>query len=221
MINHATQSHSDRKSIAEQAYHYCGQDQLLELTDNPAIAPADILLRHTQNKVDCRLWDSRSARRFERLTPLRLPHPFAIRFRLNHMHYLRDIVVDQCPQPQKFRFLLRSWYNTADIDAGTQNPDLRLQQLKVSIVARTKPLQDEGQEREKEVFHTDTFRGAWPAQRCNNTGYQDDLHFRTPNPDDGLARPPYWVQNPGEMWQFVCHFFRSNMCPMSITFENC
>jgi hypothetical protein len=75
-------------------------------------------------------------------------------------------------------------YNTADIDTGTQNPDLRLKKLKMRVIPRTKPLQDEGQERDEEVFHTDTFRSAKPAQRRENTWYQDSLHFRTPKPGD-------------------------------------
>jgi hypothetical protein len=45
------------------------------------------------------------------------------------------VVTNQRAKTERIRFLLRSWYNTADVDARTQNPDLRLQQLKMSFVA--------------------------------------------------------------------------------------
>ena len=64
---------------------------------------------------------------------------------LNHVHDLGDIVTDQRTQTQEFRFFLRSWYNTADIDAGTQNPNLRLQQLKMNVIPRPKSSQSERQ----------------------------------------------------------------------------
>ncbi len=44
--------------------------------------------------------------------------------------------------------------------------DLRLQQLKMNIVTRSKPLQDESQEGEKQVVHTDSFRSARQARRA-------------------------------------------------------
>ena len=51
----------------------------------------------------------------------------------DHVHDFRNIM--RSTQPKQFRFLRRSWYNTADIDPGAQNPNLRFQKLKLGICA--------------------------------------------------------------------------------------
>ena len=76
-----------------------------------------------------------------------------------------------------------------------QHPDLRLQQLKMNIVPRTKPLQDEGQEREDEMVHTDSFRSARPAQRRENTWYYTADEFMYP-----LEKALHCAQGPGELF---------------------
>ena len=65
-----------------------------------------------------------------------LPNPSPMRFRLNHVHDPGRVAASQRAQVEKFGFFLRSWYNTADVNAGTQNPDLRLQQLKMGAITR-------------------------------------------------------------------------------------
>ncbi len=80
----------------------------------------------------------RPPRTLEDDAALGLPDPFAIRFRLDDMHHLVHVVSDQRTETKEFRFLLRSWYNKADIDPGTQHPDLRVQQLKMNVIPGSK-----------------------------------------------------------------------------------
>jgi len=84
-------------------------------------------------------------------------------YRLNHVHHLDHVVAHQRAKADRFSFLLRSCYNTADINAGTQNLNLRLQQLKLGVVSGSKPVQRQSLEREKETVHTLSFRSARPA----------------------------------------------------------
>ena len=79
------------------------------------------------------------------------------------------IMTEQPANPKKFRFLLRSWYNTTRIDTRTQNPNLRRHELKLNIVPRPEPLQSQRQQREKEPFHTISFRSTKPKRRRKNT----------------------------------------------------
>ncbi len=50
------------------------------------------------------------------------------------MHRFADVVDNHGTEIRKRGFLLSSSYNTANVDLGKQNPDLRLQQLKIEIV---------------------------------------------------------------------------------------
>jgi len=97
-------------------------------------------------------------------------------------------MVDHGTHAKKFGFLLRSWYNAADVDAGAQNPYLRLQQLKVDVVSRPEPLQSKSQEREKQVAHTDSFRSARRAGRRENAWYHTADEFMYPQ-DKALQGP--------------------------------
>ena len=98
--------------------------------------------------------------------------------RLNHVHDLSHIMAEQRAKTEQFRFLLRSWYNTTHIDARTQNPKLRFQNLKLGAIPRPEPLQSESQEREKEAVHSGSFRSARPTRRRENTLYQRRTYFR-------------------------------------------
>ena len=75
---------------------------------------------------------------------------------------------------------LGSCYNRADIDTGAQNPNLRLQPLKMYIATRSKPLQDKSQERERQVVHIDSFRSAKRARRPENAWYYTADRFWYP-----------------------------------------
>jgi len=55
-----------------------------------------------------------------------LPNPPSVGFRLNHVHDLGHVMTEQRAKTEQFRFLFWSWYNTADVDAGAENPDLPL-----------------------------------------------------------------------------------------------
>ena len=48
---------------------------------------------------------------------LGLPNLPSIRFGLNHMHNLGNVMTEQRAKTEQFRFLLRSWYNTANVDS--------------------------------------------------------------------------------------------------------
>jgi len=100
------------------------------------------------------------------------------------------VVTNQRAKTERIRFLLRSWYNTADVDARTQNPDLRLQQLKMSFVAGTKPLQKESQEREEEAVHTNSFCSAKPARRRENAWYTKADVFSYPKEERWTCKAP-------------------------------
>jgi hypothetical protein len=80
----------------------------------------------------------------------------------------------------QFCFLFRSWYNTANVDARAQNPNLRFQELKLSVIPRPKPLQTQSQQREKEAVRTLSFRNAKPARGRENTWYSTSAVFSCP-----------------------------------------
>ena len=117
-----------------------------------------------------------------------MPYPSPIRFRLNHVHHLGDVMVNHRAKAQEFRFFLRSWYNTGDIDTGTQNPDLRLQQLKMNVVSGSKPLQNQRQHHKKEALHTLSFRSARPAQKRETTWYITQPIFSYPQEKERPCR---------------------------------
>lgn len=97
-----------------------------------------------------------------------LPDPFLMDSSLNHVHHLGYVVSERAANAKEFFFLLRSWYSTADVDAGAQDTNPRLQQLKLRVIPRPKPLKSQSQERGKEVVHPLSFRSAKPAQRREN-----------------------------------------------------
>ncbi len=80
------------------------------------------------------------------------------------MRDLADVVVDHGSQTKKFGVLLWRWHNAAHVDTAAQNPDLRLQQLKMNVVPQPEPLQSKSQDRVEEAIHGLSFRSAKPAK---------------------------------------------------------
>ena len=82
-----------------------------------------------------------------------LPNPPSVGFGLNHVHNLAHTVCR----------------GLTNCDARTRNRNLRFQELKLSVIARPKPLQSQGQERQKEMDHSVSFRSVNPARGRGST----------------------------------------------------
>ncbi len=118
--------------------------------------------------------------------------PLAIGFWLNHERCFCRVMVNA--PSRRSRFLLRIRYNTARIDPGAQNPDPGREDLELGVVARSKPLESQRQDREKESFHTVSFRSTKRAHRCKNTWYTTTAIIKNPQdraaePEDDCAQP--------------------------------
>jgi len=86
----------------------------------------------------------------------------------------------QSAKPKQFRFLLWSWYDTTRLEPRTQNPNLGFEELKLGVVSRSAPLQSQRQDKEKEPFHTRSFRSNKPKRRRINTVYHGAYNFDPP-----------------------------------------
>lgn len=67
-----------------------------------------------------------------------------------------------------------------------RDPDLRLRELKLSVVPRPKTLQSQGHYREEEAMHTTSFRSSKAARRRGNAWYTTTAII--PNPQDFALR---------------------------------
>ena len=127
-----------------------------------------------------------------------LPNSPSIGFRLNHVHDLGHVMTERRAKTEQFGFLLRRRYNTANVDARTQNPNLRRQELKLRVIPRPKPLQSQSQEREKEAVHTLSFRSARPARGRENTWYYTTARFSYPQDSVPVPGPLFEMSFSGK-----------------------
>ena len=96
------------------------------------------------------------------------------------MHHVGDIMLNRFTDAKKLGLFRRSGHDTIGIDPGTQNSQLRLQQLKLRVVPGAKLFCCEGNEREHQLIHRHPFRSFWLDNRPDNEAYRGVATFMNP-----------------------------------------
>ena len=173
----------------------CGRSdtapELLELSDDTAVSPEDVLPREPNHQLTCGLGDSRPTRAPERNFIPRLPKPSTVGLRLDDLHDVSDVVIHHRTQSQEFRLLFGRRHDSAGIDPISQHSYLGLENAELGVVPWPEVLGDEHQNRENETIHTQSFKMGENSKRPDIEGYTTGPIFSNPLDRGGIpARRP-------------------------------
>jgi len=158
-----------------------------QFADDSLGSPTEVVFSHQLNQFADGFTSGRSPELSEYSALPTISKPSPVCRRLDDVHYLGDVVVDQCAESNQFRPFSPRGYNATYIDSRTQHANLRLQNLEMGVVPGLKPSPEERNHDKKYSIHPTTFPSKIPANHGPNTMDTFSHHqgFRA------ISRKPY------------------------------